>query len=48
MLAGFRLTYDEWEALDEDSKRLLLQVCAETSPPRVEDSPYETFQIEHD
>jgi len=48
MLAGFRLTREEWEGLDDDSRKLLLTICAETSPPRADDTPYEQYVIEHE
>lgn len=48
MLAGFRLTREEWDGLDDESKKLLLHICSETSPPRVDDTPYEQFELQRE
>lgn len=48
MLAGFRLTHEEWEGLDDESKNLLLKICSETSPPRADDTPYEQYVVERE
>jgi len=47
-LAGFRLTFEEWEALDDESKMLLLRACAQTAPQRSEKPLYDKRQIEHE
>jgi hypothetical protein len=45
MLAGFRLTYEEWETFDHESKMQLLQACAQTAPQRIDDQSYESYEI---
>jgi hypothetical protein len=45
MLAGFRLTYAEWEALDYESKMQLVRACAQIVPQPIEEDPYETYEI---
>ena len=43
MVAGFRLTYEEWEGLDDDSRSLLLATFIE-STQRADES-YESYEL---
>jgi hypothetical protein len=44
-LAGFLITYDEWQRLDDESKAQLLSAVIETGAQRAEVETYEAFEI---
>jgi hypothetical protein len=45
ILGGLCMTRQEWDEMDEPSRLELLQVLVETSPPRVDDDAYESYEL---
>lgn len=44
-LAGFRMSRQEWFAMDERFRLQYVQVVIETSPPRADDWVYESYEL---
>jgi hypothetical protein len=45
ILGGLCMSRLEWDEMDEPSRLELLQVLVETSPPRVDDDAYESYEL---
>ena len=45
ILGGLCMSRHEWDELDEPSRLEFLQVLIETSPPRVDDDAYESYEL---
>lgn len=45
ILGGLCMSRQEWDEMDEPSRLELLQVLVETSPPRVDDDAYESYEL---
>lgn len=45
ILGGLCMSRQEWDEMDEPSRLELLRVLIETSPPRVDDDAYESYEL---
>ena len=43
--AGFLMTADEWDSLDESARLDYLEAFIATSPPRADDWAYESYEL---
>ena len=43
-LAGLRMTFEEWQGLDDESRALLLRAFIETTARRYDDQ-YESYEL---